>query len=46
MRCICKATIIGCPFHLIRKCFVHALELAKVDRDRAALVIVHERGFR
>ena len=28
-------------FHSFRKCFVRALELAKVDRDRAALVIVH-----
>ena len=32
-------------FHSFRKCFVRALELAKVDRDRAALVIGHERGF-
>ena len=32
-------------FHSFRKCFVRALEMAKVDRDRAALVIGHERGF-
>lgn len=32
-------------FHSFRKTFVRALELAKVDRDRAALVIGHERGF-
>jgi integrase len=32
-------------FHSFRKCFVRALELAKVDRDRAAQVIGHERGF-
>jgi hypothetical protein len=32
-------------FHSFRKCFVRALELAKVDRDRAALVVGHERGF-
>jgi hypothetical protein len=32
-------------FHSCKKCFVRALELAKVDRDRAALVIGHERGF-
>jgi integrase len=32
-------------FHSFRKCFVRALELAGVDRDRAALVVGHERGF-
>ncbi len=32
-------------FHSFRKSFVRALELAKVDRDRAALVVGHERGF-
>ena len=32
-------------FHSFRKNFVRALELAKVDRDRAALVVGHERGF-
>ncbi len=32
-------------FHSFRKCFVRALELAKMDRDRAALVVGHERGF-
>ncbi len=32
-------------FHSFRKCFVRALELAKVDSDRAALVVGHERGF-
>lgn len=32
-------------FHSFRKCFVRGLELAKVDRDRAALVVGHERGF-
>ena len=32
-------------FHSFRKCFIRALELAKIDRDRAALVIGHERGF-
>lgn len=32
-------------FHSFRKCFVRALELAKVDRDRAAQVVGHERGF-
>jgi integrase len=31
--------------HSFRKNFVRALELAKVDRDRAALVVGHERGF-
>jgi hypothetical protein len=30
-------------FHSFRKCFVRAL--AGVDRDRAALVVGHERGF-
>ena len=28
-----------------RKCFVRALELAKMDRDRAAQIVGHERGF-
>ena len=28
-------------FHSFRKCFVRALELAGVDRDRAALVVGH-----
>jgi len=32
-------------FHSFRKTFVRALELAGVDRDRAALVVGHERGF-
>lgn len=32
-------------FHSFRKCFVRALELGGVDRDRAALVVGHERGF-
>lgn len=32
-------------FHSFRKNFVRALELAKVDRDRAAQVVGHERGF-
>lgn len=32
-------------FHSFRKCFVRALEIARVDHDRAALVIGHERGF-
>jgi integrase len=32
-------------FHSFRKCFVRALELAKVDRDRAAQIVGHERGF-
>jgi integrase len=32
-------------FHSFRKSFVRALELAGVDRDRAALVVGHERGF-
>jgi hypothetical protein len=32
-------------FHSIRKCFVRALELAKVDRDRVAQIVGHERGF-
>ena len=32
-------------FHSFRKCFVRAFELAKVYRDRAALVVGHERGF-
>jgi len=32
-------------FHSFRKNFVRALELAGVDRDRAALVVGHERGF-
>ncbi len=32
-------------FHSFRKNFVRALEAAKVDRDRAALVVGHERGF-
>lgn len=32
-------------FHSVRKSFVRALELAGVDRDRAALVVGHERGF-
>lgn len=32
-------------FHSFRKCFVRSLELAGVDRDRAALVVGHERGF-
>ncbi len=32
-------------FHSFRKNFVRALELAKVDGDRAALVVGHERGF-
>ena len=32
-------------FHSFRKNFVRALELAMVDRDRAALVVGHERGF-
>jgi integrase len=32
-------------FHSFRKNFVRALEIAKVDRDRAALIVGHERGF-
>jgi integrase len=32
-------------FHSFRKNFVRALELAGVNRDRAALVVGHERGF-
>jgi len=32
-------------FHSFRKCFVRALELAQVDRDRAAQIVGHERGF-
>lgn len=32
-------------FHSFRKNFVRALETAQVDRDRAALVVGHERGF-
>ena len=32
-------------FHSCRKNFVRALELAKVDRDRAAQIVGHERGF-
>ena len=32
-------------FHSFRKNFVRALELAKVDRDRAAQIVGHERGF-
>lgn len=32
-------------FHSFRKTFVRALEFASVDRDRAALVVGHERGF-
>jgi integrase len=32
-------------FHSFRKCFIRALELAKIDSDRAALVVGHERGF-
>ncbi|MCH8183780.1 MAG: hypothetical protein IID55_11405 [Proteobacteria bacterium] len=32
-------------FHSFRKNFVLALELAKVDRDRAAQIVGHERGF-
>jgi hypothetical protein len=32
-------------FHSFRKCFMRALELAAGDRDCAALVIGHERGF-
>ena len=32
-------------FHSFRKNFVRALELAQVDRDRAALIVGHERGF-
>lgn len=35
----------GLAFHSFRKCFVRALEFAKVDRDRAALLVGHERGF-
>ena len=31
--------------HSFRKNFVRALEMAGVDRDRAALVVGHERGF-
>jgi hypothetical protein len=30
-------------FYSFRKCFVRALELAGVDRDRAALAVGHER---
>ncbi len=32
-------------FHSFRKNFVRALQLAKVDRDRAAQIVGHERGF-
>ncbi len=32
-------------FHSFRKNFVGALEKANIDRDRAALVVGHERGF-
>ena len=32
-------------FNSFRKNFVRALELAKVDRDRAAQIVGHERGF-
>ena len=32
-------------FHSFRKNFVHELESAGVDRDRAALILGHERGF-
>jgi integrase len=32
-------------FHSFRKCFTRALEIAKIDADRAGQVVGHERGF-